>query len=513
MSHNLIGSHIDGPPSANAHNASANSFQRGNAYQQRSNLQSTPADELHDLVCVGFGPASLAIAVALHDAIESGRLPRSRAPKILFLEKQRKFAWHAGMLLPGAKMQISFIKDMASLRDPRSHFTFLNFLHQNNRLIDFTNLSTFLPARSEYEEYLRWCANHFGDVVRYGQEAVSVSPESAPQNGNPVSQFTVSSRDVVTGKISTFKAKNVVLALGGQANIPKSLPAQHPRVIHSSQYAHMVPKILNRKDAPYRVAVIGGGQSAAEIFNNVQNLYPNSSTSLIMRSEFLKPSDDSPFVNSIFNPDFIDNLYPRSAENRQSLIADARATNYGVVRLELIEHLYEKMYEQRRELGPDESKWPHRILGATDLVGVSSDDTNQEKLRLQVRNLREQSDYVLDVDLIIAATGYKRTGHLTMLDEGVAKLLPDVASGSTDVSMNVQTKSSGIEQKNVKVARDYSLQFAPGKVARGSGIWLQGCNESTHGLSDTLLSVLACRSDEIVNSIFGAGFPKTLAKL
>lgn len=195
-----------------------------------------------------------------------------------------------------------------------------------------------------------------------------------------------------------------------------------------------------------------------------------------------------PSVNSIFNPDFIDNLYPRSAENRQSLIADARATNYGVVRLELIEHLYEKMYEQRRELGPDESKWPHRILGATDLVGVSSDDTNQEKLRLQVRNLREQSDYVLDVDLIIAATGYKRTGHLTMLDEGVAKLLPDVASGSTDVSMNVQTKSSGIEQKNVKVARDYSLQFAPGKVARGSGIWLQGCNESTHGVSFLLLS-------------------------
>lgn len=239
-------------------------------------------------------------------------------------------------------------------------------------------------------------------------------------------------------------------------------------------------------------------------------------------------------VNSIFNPEFIDNLYPRSAENRKSLIADARATNYGVVRLELIEHLYEKMYEQRREFGTDESKWPHRILGATDIVGASSDDTNQETLRLQLRNLREQTDYLLDVDLVIAATGYKRTGHLTMLDEGVSKLLPEVATGSTEIKMNVK----GLEQKNVKVGRDYSVQFAPGKVARGSGIWLQGCNEATHGvslifplvaptfnvfwiltyhlftqLSDTLLSVLACRSDEIVNSIFGAGFPKTMAKL
>jgi L-ornithine N5-monooxygenase len=283
-SHNLVGSHIDGPPSKETQGLSA----------QRSHLQSTPADDVHDLICVGFGPASLAIAVALHDAIENGRLSKARAPKVLFLEKQRQFAWHAGMLLPGAKMQISFIKDMASLRDPRSHFTFLNFLHQRGRLIDFTNLSTFLPARVEYEEYLRWCADHFGDVVRYGQEAVSVSPVPTPQNGSQVSQFTVSSKNVQTGYVSTYRAKNVLLAIGGQASIPRSLPAKHPRVIHSSQYAQLVPQILNRKDAPYRVAVIGGGQSAAEIFNNVQNLYPNSHTYLVMRAEFLKPSDDSP---------------------------------------------------------------------------------------------------------------------------------------------------------------------------------------------------------------------------
>lgn len=278
-SHNLLGSHIDGPPSGAV---------------QRSHLRATPSDQVYDLVCVGFGPASLAIAVALHDAIENGKIPRSRLPKVLFLEKQQQFAWHAGMLLPGAKMQISFIKDMATLRDPRSHFTFLNFVHQRGRLIDFTNLGTFLPARVEYEEYLRWCANHFGDVVQYGQEAVGVSPVSASQSGKPVSQFTVSSRNTKTGDISTFRGKNVLLAIGGQASIPKSLPAQHPRVIHSSQYAHLVPKILKQRDAPYRVVVIGGGQSAAEIFNNVQNLYPNSQTYLVMRSEFLKPSDDSP---------------------------------------------------------------------------------------------------------------------------------------------------------------------------------------------------------------------------
>jgi len=251
----------------------------------------TPSDpqSVHDIVCIGFGPASVAIAVALHDALESGKM--KQCPKVLFLEKQPQFAWHAGMLLPGAKMQISFIKDLASLRDPRSHFTFLNYLHKNGRLVDFTNLDTFLPARVEYEDYLRWCARHFEDVVRYHSEVVSVRPV---QDDGPVKIFEVTSRNIKIGSTSTFRARNVIVAAGGQPSIPSILPARHPRVIHSSQFAQFAPKILGDKSAPVRVAVIGAGQSSAEIFSNIQNQYPNSKTCMIMRSEWLKPSDDSP---------------------------------------------------------------------------------------------------------------------------------------------------------------------------------------------------------------------------
>src|ERR1700712_2086661 len=56
--------------------------------------------ELLDLLCIGCGPASLAIAIALHDANEHS----SSSPKALFLEKHPQFAWHAGMQLPGAHM-------------------------------------------------------------------------------------------------------------------------------------------------------------------------------------------------------------------------------------------------------------------------------------------------------------------------------------------------------------------------------------------------------------------------
>lgn len=299
--HSLLDGHDDGPTS-NGFPESGPDAQpaRLSAYgspNNKSHLKKTSAEDVHDLVCVGFGPASLAVAVALHDAIDHGNLHKTgtgSSPKVLFLEKQPRFAWHAGMLLPGAKMQISFIKDMASLRDPTSQFTFLNYLHKNGRLVEFTNLNTFLPSRVEYEDYLRWCASFFDDVVQYNSEVVSVSPVKGLEPNESVSTFTVTSKDPKTGELTTYRSKNVLLAVGGQPSIPKCLPSNHPRVIHSSQYAHLVPRILDNPTSPYRVAVIGAGQSAAEIFNNIQVLYPNSRTSLIMRSEFLKPSDDSP---------------------------------------------------------------------------------------------------------------------------------------------------------------------------------------------------------------------------
>ncbi|KAI0026231.1 L-ornithine 5-monooxygenase [Xylariomycetidae sp. FL0641] len=508
-------SSYDGPASPSWGNG-VGRLSNGTSPGARSHLRRTSPTEVHDLICVGFGPASLAIAIALHDSIAAGgpgRAAHEPSPKVLFLEKQREFAWHAGMLLPGAKMQISFIKDMATLRDPTSKFTFLNYLHENGRLVEFTNLGTFLPARVEYQDYLRWCAGFFDDVVSYGSEVVSVSPVPSSDPSEPTSMFSVTSRNFKTGNTTTYQAKNVLLAIGGQPSIPKCLPAPHPRVIHSSQYAHLVPKILNNPNAPYRVAVVGAGQSAAEIFNNVQTLYPNSRTSLIMRSEFLKPSDDSPFVNSIFNPSYVDSLYTRSPELRQHLLSDAKATNYGVVRLELIERLYELMYDQRRDLGPDEQKWPHRILGATEITHF---EDLGEQLRLMVRPLTgpaasdndsaarlsngsgpDARGETLEADLVIAATGYQRRSHLDMMGE-IADLLPEADSPKANPA------SASIQGRPLKVLRDYSVQFAPGKVAPGSGVWLQGCCEGTHGLSDTLLSILATRSGEIVNSIFGS---------
>ena len=292
------------PVETNGNNSHANGstgiidpdFFLDNLHQgNRSLLQPTDESELHDLVCAGFGPASLAIAIALHDSLEKeGQEAGEDGPKVAFLEQQSRFAWHAGMLLEGAKMQISFIKDMATLRNPRSSFTFMNYLHQKNRLVQFSNLDTFLPLRIEFEDYLRWCAEWFDDVAHYNQEVLEVRPEKSWKGDQQIDSFAVVSRNTRTGAISTRRGKHVVVAAGGRPKIPRAFPEQHPRLLHSSKFAYQISDILPERQAPYKIAVIGGGQSAAEIFNNLHDRYPNSQTRLILKGAALKPSDDSP---------------------------------------------------------------------------------------------------------------------------------------------------------------------------------------------------------------------------
>jgi L-ornithine N5-oxygenase len=283
------------PPLPQTEAGEANRVLDGSNSHYKSFLQRTEDNQVHDLICVGFGPAALAIAVALHDTFENEQAQYvERLPKVAFLAKQSCFSWHAGMLLEGATMQISFLKDMATLRNPQSSFTFLNYLHIKNRLLKFSNLETFLPHRIEFEDYLRWCASWFEDVVHYNQEVLEIRPEKISSVNQRVDGFSVVSRNTETGAVTIRKARNVVIASGGRAAIPPPFPQAHRRLMHSSKFAMDISGVLPDRRAVYNIAVVGGGQSAAEIFNSLHDRYPNAQTRLVLKATALKPSDDSP---------------------------------------------------------------------------------------------------------------------------------------------------------------------------------------------------------------------------
>lgn len=151
------------------------------------------------------------------------------------------------------------------------------------------------------------------------------------------------------------------------------------------------------------------------------------------------------------------------------------------------------MYEQRLELGPDESAWPHRIMGGRRLVDVEpqSDGTT---IRLKAAPVEFGDEDVgfrveeesWEADLVIAATGYRRDAHVEILRDTwplLPKATPSKASFEKPITgWNVAAVGEDGERK-MAVGRDYQVQYQPGTVDSGSGIWLQGCCEGTHGVS------------------------------
>jgi lysine/ornithine N-monooxygenase len=242
------------------------------------------SNEPYDLVGIGFGPSNLALAVAMPEL-----LPETAC---LFLERNPSFQWHPGMLFESSRMQISYLKDLVTMRDPTSPFSFLNYLKQAGRLETFLNLNELHPTRLEYSGYLAWVADQCADRVRYGVRVETVSP--TPDG----SLFEVGLRDASTGATETVLARDLVVALGGIPRIPPGVDAA--RAIHSSEFLPRFAQTMAAAAGTGRVVLAGSGQSAGEIALHILTEYPSVELHLAISGYALRPTDNSPFVNEQF---------------------------------------------------------------------------------------------------------------------------------------------------------------------------------------------------------------------
>jgi len=92
------------------------------------NLRSAPA--VVDMAGIGIGPANLSLA-----ALAQPKPSISAA----FFERSSEFQWHAGMMVPEAKLQVHYLKDLVSLVDPSNPLSFLAYLAQKKQLLSFIN--------------------------------------------------------------------------------------------------------------------------------------------------------------------------------------------------------------------------------------------------------------------------------------------------------------------------------------------------------------------------------------
>jgi len=419
---------------------------------------SNSSDVEVELLAIGAGPSNLGLAVALEE------LAPDLAENTLLIDRNQTIEWQQGMLMPWATSQVSFLKDLVTQRDPTSKFSFLNHLFETGRLDEFVNMSTFTPYRVEFAKYLRWVAESLTKVrIELGRECVSVQPKR--DEFGAVSGWITTLADG-----STITSRYLVYGGSREPNIPPVLAGVSPnRIVHSTSYRQRVAELSG--ELPYRVAVVGSSQSAAEIFRALRDDLPDSDVTWLMRSIGLSSDESSKFTNELYYPSFVDEFYDARPTARDQILREMHRTNYSVVTPPMLEHLYADLYLDRFN-GRNE----RRLITMVDITGAREAG---DEVVLELTDRRTGTVTELHRDLVFLGTGF---------DTQMPRLVRELAGS--------------LELDRIAVSRNYRLQIdTAGTVGSTAACYLQGVNEETHGISDSLLSVLAQRAEEICRDI------------
>lgn len=421
--------------------------------------QPSDANQVHDVIGIGFGPSNLALAIAIaeHNTAEPDEPVAG-----LFLERQQRFGWHRGMLIEDATMQVSFLKDLVTMRNPTSEFSFLSYLHSADRLVDFINQKSLFPLRVEFHDYLEWAAHRLADSVRYDNEVVAVEPVT--EGGTVVALDVVAREGADT---TTYRTRNLVFGVGLEPRLPVGMRLSE-RVWHNRD---LLARVERLHDNPKRVAVVGAGQSAAEVTKFLHDRFPQAEVCGVFARYGYSPADDSPFANRVFDPEAVDQFYGAPESVKEMILDYHGNTNYSVVDTELIEELYRRVYREKI-VGPRRL----RLFNVSRVVGTTE---NADTVQVTVESLTTGEQTELDCDVLVFATGYRPADPM--------RLLGDLSSlcRHDDLGRPV-------------VARDYRVGTDDELCA---GLYLQGNTEHTHGISSSLLSTTAVRVGQILRSI------------
>ncbi|MCY0949986.1 lysine N(6)-hydroxylase/L-ornithine N(5)-oxygenase family protein [Streptomyces sp. H27-S2] len=425
--------------------------------------QALPGDApvIHDLIGIGFGPSNVAMAIALTE--HNARVGRQEAVTAHFFEQQPRFGWHRGMLFEDATMQVSFLKDLVTLRNPSSEYSFLCYLQSKGRLIDFVNHKNLFPLRLEFHDYFEWAAAKVDDMVSYGHEVVAVRPV--------VREGVIEYVDVTARsgpELVTHRARNLVIGTGLRPYMPEGVERTE-RVWHNSDLLRRVDG-LDGTD-PSRFVVVGAGQSAAENVAFLHRRFPEAEVCAVFARYGYSPADDSKFANRIFDPAAVDEYYTAPGEVKNRLMDYHGNTNYSVVDIDLIDDLYRQSY-QEKVLGEERL----RFLNVSRLSNVVE---TPDGVKVTVESLVSGEETPLDADVVVYATGYRPADSLGLLGE-------------------VEGFCHRDAEGRVRVERDYRITTDP---ELRCGIYLQGGTEHTHGITSSLLSNTAIRVGEILESV------------
>ena len=423
--------------------------------------------QIHPVLGVGFGPANLALAVALD---ELGRCGDAH-----FVERADAFQWQSEQLLPGADIQNNPFRDLAMARNPYSRHTFVNYLHEQGLLTNYLHLNAKFPLRGEYGNYLAWVADSFHRSVDYGQSAAGLSLVGDGEGGEV---FRVDTEDG-----GRFLGESLIVGTGRSPRIPA--PFQQglgPTVFHSTRYLSSIERL---RDRDIRVAVVGASQSAIEIVLDLLARPNVQQVISIHRGIGFRLKDTSPYSRQAFLPQFVDYFHPLPNAAKRRIRQELRSINYAACDQDVIDRLVGAQREYELT-GRDRL----RMVPFSEAV-ESVPSPHGAGHRLVVRDVNYLTAETIDADVVILATGFRDFGDgpgdesYHPLLEGVADRLPLDDDGTPIV------------------ARDYSITLrTEARGPRPLRVYLNGLCEASHGMGDAgALAMLSFRSSDIADSL------------
>ncbi|GAB7188231.1 hypothetical protein ATKI12_8062 [Kitasatospora sp. Ki12] len=402
----------------------------------------------HDVIGIGVGPANLSLAAL------TAPLPELST---LFLDDKPGFEWHRGLMLPDSQLTVTYFRDLVTLVDPTSEFSFLNFLVRQGRAFRFLEANGLSCSRREFEQYYQWAAARLSSL-RWGTRVESVAVAG--------DRF-----EVTCAGGATHTTRAVSVGSGPEPRLPAFAKAHEGRdVLHSGDFARVRPEWKGR-----RVVVVGAGQSGAEVVNHLladEHALPASLTWTSSGPGF-QPLDDSPFTNEWFSSAYAGYFHGLSAARRAELVTrQLRAGGDGITD-ELLGAVYRRLYHLDHVL---RAGLRHRLLTSRRAVDLERDGS---AYRVTLHDEDRDGTEVLPADLVVLCTGYQRR-----IPEYLKPIQGQLA----------------VRDGMFEVNADYSVDF---DGPAGLRVYSQGFAEGEHGINDTLLSLVAWRSACVVNSLAG----------
>jgi lysine N6-hydroxylase len=402
------------------------------------------------LIGIGIGPFNLGLAALIEPVA---------GVSALFFDQSESFDWHPGLMLPNATLQVPFMADLVTLADPTNKYSFLNFCKQTGRIYPFYIRENFNILRKEYNCYCQWVATQLSNV-RFAHEVIAI--------GYANNLYEVTVRRSKSGKTETYYAEKLALGTGTQPYMPAFIDRNKlPDVIHTAEYLLHKQKLFNSGS----VAVIGSGQSAAEIF---QDLLPATQQGLQLswftRSPRFYPMEYSKLTLELTSPEYIDYFYNLPEERRKKLLSKQNGLYKGI-NYDLINDIFDQLYE----MSVDNVSLPVNIRSNMRLENILPGEDNLYDLHFT--ETEQQELYQCQANYIVLATGYKYKEPAFL--QGIAE--------------RINRQPDGLFQ----VQRDYTIDV------NGEELFVQNAELHTHGFVTPDLGMGAYRNAHIINKVTG----------